>query len=198
MDNSIQIVEKPEWISWDDIHNLLWQAHAKNRENGVYMRYPSLPGDEIRQRVEGKGKMLVALLEGELVGTSALVFVDKSLWCGKGKYAYCCFDSVSPRLQGRGVYKKLCEEREKYAMATGVSRMLLDTNERNQREIMVVENAGFKRVDVKWWGDHLSIVFVKWLKGCPYSDFRCKFEFEKWKRSDKIKRILKSLLNKQS
>ena len=49
MDSSIQIIEKPDWVSWDEIHEVLWKAHENNRENGVFMSYPSLTGDEIKK-----------------------------------------------------------------------------------------------------------------------------------------------------
>ena len=193
MNSEIQTLEKPDWISWDDIHEVLWKAHAKNREKGIVMRYPSLPGEEIRKRVEGKGMMLVAISNGKLIGTSAVVFKDKSLWCGKGKYAYCCFDSVLPQLQGTGVYRKLCEKREELAKNEGISRMLLDTNESNNREKAVVVKAGFKPVDLVWWTDHYNVVFVKWLNGCPHSDFRCKLEFSLRKMMVKSKQFIKTL-----
>ena len=37
MNNDIQIVEKPDWISWDDIKKCLFDAHAINREKGINM-----------------------------------------------------------------------------------------------------------------------------------------------------------------
>ena len=193
LSDTSQITEKPEWVSWDDIHEVLWQAHSKNREEGVVMRYPSLPGEEIRKRVEGKGKMFVAILSEKLIGTSAVIFKDKSLWCGKGKYAYCCFDSVLPQLQGTGVYRKLCQKREEFVKNEGVSRMLLDTNESNNREKIVVVKAGFKPVDLVWWTDHYNVVFVKWLNGCPLSNFRCKLGFSVRKIMVKTKRFIKTL-----
>lgn len=42
----IEIVEKPEWVSWDDIHDVVWKAHENNRKKGVIMSYPSLPGEK--------------------------------------------------------------------------------------------------------------------------------------------------------
>ena len=181
MNSNIQIVEKPYWVSWDEIHEIVWKAHEKNREQGIFMRYPTLSGEEIRKRIEGKGKMLVAISDGTLIGTSAVVLKNKSIWCGKGKYAYCCFDSVLPEFQGTGVYKALCRRREIVAAAAGIDRMLLDTNESNVREVNVVLKNGFRRVSMKFWNDHYNIIFVKWLNGCPYSKHRCNYEYGKRK-----------------
>lgn len=191
MANSIQISEKPDWVTWDDIHDVLWRAHDKNRQNGITMRYPSLPGSEIRKRIEGKGKMLVAFEGNIIVGTAAIVFKEQNMWCGKGLYAYCCFDSVVPEKQGKGIYRLLCVQREKEAQLNGVSRMLLDTNEINQREIEVVLKNGFKKVSYRLWNDHYNIIFVKWLDGCPYSDFRCRMQFSLQKLKEKAKTLIR-------
>lgn len=177
MSNIIQIMEKPDWVTWDDIHDVLWRAHERNRENGIIMRYPSLPGNEIRKRIEGKGKMLVAFEGNKIVGTSAIIFKEQNMWCGKGQYAYCCFDSVVPTMQGKGVYRRLCNQREKEARSKGVGRMLLDTNEMNQREIDVVLRNGFKKVAYRFWNDHYNVVFVKWLEKCPYPTWYIKLRF---------------------
>lgn len=198
MNNDLQIIEKPDWVSWDDIHEILWEAHAENRAKGVYMRYPSLPGNEIRQRIEGKGKMFVAVEKEKLIGTAALVFKDKSLWCGKGTYGYCCFASVLPSKQGGGVYKALCDHREQLARNAGVDRMLMDTNENNKLECSIVKKAGYKPVGMSFWNDHYNIVFVKWLDGCPFSDFRCYMEFTRNKVVVKTKQFVRSLIKKRS
>lgn len=186
MSDCIQIMEKPDWVSWDDIHDVLWKAHERNRENGIIMRYPSLPGDEIRKRIEGKGKMLVAIEGNKIVGTSAIIFKEQNMWCGKGQYAYCCFDSVAPENQGKGIYRLLCVQREKEARLKGVERMLLDTNETNQREIDVVLRNGFKKVAYRFWKDHYNVVFVKWLDRSPFSD---KYINRKFKISKVLARI---------
>ena len=196
MTNIIQIMEKPDWVSWNDIHDVLWRAHEKNRENGITMRYPSLPGDEIRKRIEGKGKMLIAFEGNKIVGTSAIVFKEQNMWCGKGQYAYCCFDSVVPEKQGKGIYRLLYVQREKEAQLRGMDRMLLDTNETNQREIDVVLRNGFKKVAYRFWKDHYNVVFVKWLDDCPYSDFRCRIEFGLQKLKVKARTLVKSIHKK--
>ena len=168
MDSSIRIIEKPDWVSWDDIHEVLWDAHAENREKGVFMRYPSLSGEEIKQRIEGLGKMFVAVEGEKVIGTAALVYKTKSLWCGKGTYGYCCFASILPAYQGKGIYKGLSLQREQEARSNGVTKLIMDTNENNKKELSIVSQAGYKKVGYSFWKDHFNIVCVKWLDKCPY------------------------------
>ncbi|MBR5686545.1 MAG: GNAT family N-acetyltransferase [Prevotella sp.] len=193
--SEIKIVEKPDEVSWDEIHEVIWNAHAKNRENGVFMGNPSLPGEEIRKKVEGKGIMVVALDDHQLIGTAAIIKKRMKLWCGAEEYAYFCFDAVLPTHQGMGIYKKMNQLREETAKSYGMNKVALDTNKDNLREIEVVKKNGFKPVALRKYGDHYNIVFVKWFDGCPHSVFRLKFEFTiraiKLKTKAFIKRLIK-------
>ena len=178
MDPSIRISLKPESVSWDEIHQVIWQSHEENRRNGVVMRYPSLPGEEIRKRVGEEGKMLVALTEdGKLIGTGAVFPKKASLWFGKDTFAYCCFASVLPEYNGKGVYKEICRRQEEMAREMGLDKMLFDTHEKNSRNLGHSIKAGYRPVDVKFYGDHYNVVMVKWMDGCPYSDWVCAFHY---------------------
>lgn len=187
--NDIQIIERPESVSWDEIHKVLWSAHAQNRANGINMALPALPGDKIREIIGGRGKMLVAIVDGKVVGTAAIKIKPSNLWCGKGEYAYCCFASVLPEYNGLGIYKRLDIKREEIAKEMGLNRMLGDTNENNKRRLEIAHKAGYKFVDISIWKDHYNIVMVKWLNGCPYSDWYCKLQFNlhKWYRKIRFK-----------
>lgn len=198
MNSDIQIIEKPDWVTWDEIHDVLWMAHAENRNNGVVMRYPSLSGEEIRQKIEGNGKMLVAMDGNKVIGTAAIIVKAYHLWCGKGDYAYCCFASILPEYNGKGIYKALDLKREEFALSMQLTRMLGDTHENNKHRLDIAKKAGYKFIDYKYYRDHYNIVMVKWLHGCPYSEFRCKIEFLKRKLKVKIKQAKKSMLRKQS
>ena len=178
MDPSIKIMLKPESVSWDDIHEVIWQSHEENRRNGVVMRYPSLPGEEICKRVGPEGRMLVALTEeGKLIGTGAVLPKKASLWFGKDTFAYCCFASILPEYNGKGIYKEMCRRQEEMAREMGLDKMLFDTHERNSRNLGHSLKAGYKFVDVKYYWDHYSVVMVKWLDGCPYSDLQCSLHY---------------------
>ena len=198
MNTEINIIEKPDWVSWDEIHEVLWKAHADNRNNGVVMRYPSLSGEEICQKIEGHGKMFVALDGEKVVGTAALTIKQFSLWCGKGSYAYLCFASVLPEYNGKGIYKALSLRREELALSMGLVRIIGDTHENNKHRLDIAKKTGYKFVDYKYYKDHYNVVMVKWLNGCPYTEFRCKIEFLKRKLQVKIKQTTKSILRKQS
>lgn len=190
----VQIIEKPDWVSWDEIHEVLVKAHAQNRANGINMRKPTLPGEEIAKEIENDGKMFVAIDGEKVVGTAAVKRKKLNLWCGKGDYAYFCFASVLPEYSGQGIYKQLCIYIERESIKSGLSCVMFDTHEKNYRIGVINLRNGYKKVSYKCCGDHNNIIFVKWLKGCPYSDFRCWYEFHKRKMIMKAKTGIKSLI----
>lgn len=182
-----RIIEKPDSISWNQIHEVLWVAHARNRENGINMALPALPGDKIREKVEGHGKMLIAMDGEKVVGTGAILSLEKKIWCGNGKYSYFCFGSVLPEYEGHGIYKSMELEREKMSVEFGVNRILFDTHEKNRRKIAMAKKNGYFCVDIKVCKDHYNVVMVKWLNGCPYSYYYCKLQFILHKYFRKVK-----------
>ena len=189
----VQVIEKPEWVSWDEIHEVIWKAHEANRQQGINMRFPSLPGEEIRKRVEGNGKMFVALDGKKVVGTAAIRTKKMDLWCGKGEYAYLCFASVLPEYSGQGIYRQLYIYIERESTKNGLSRVMFDTHEKNTRMTEINLKHGYKKVSYKRYDDHYNIIFVKWLDGCPYSDSRCSVGFTIQKLRAKLKALLRGL-----
>lgn len=185
----IVIIEKPLWISWDNIHEVLWKAHAENREKGINMAYPSLPGDKIREKIEGHGKMFVALDGEKVVGSAAVIVKRAFLWCGRGNYAYCCFSAVLPEYAGKGIYRDFVRLQENEAVSMGFDKVMFDSHESNSRVLDVNRKNGYKAVDISIWKDHYNIVMVKWLNGCPYSDWYCYMQFyiHKWYRKLRFK-----------
>lgn len=188
--NGIHIIEKPDWMSWDEIHYVLWKAHAQNRERGMNMAFPALPSEKIREKIEeGHGKMLVALFDGVLVGTAAIKEKNTILWCGTHRCAYTCFIAVIPEYQRTGVYKSLCKRLEEEALSMRLSYMMFDTHELNHRMISINKKNGYIPVDVSVWKDHYNVVMVKWLNGCPYPNWYCTIQFliHKWYRKLRFK-----------
>lgn len=178
MDKSIRIQIKPDSVSWDDIHDVIWKSHEENRKNGIFMRYPSLPGSEIEKKLGGEGKMLVALTkEGKLVGTAAMMPKKAKFWFGEHVFAYCCFASILSEYNGRGIYKEMCRLQEEMARGAGLNMMMFDTHEKNYRNLCHSRKAGYKSVGLKFYRDHYNVIMVKWLDGCPYSSFRCSLNY---------------------
>lgn len=176
----IVVLERPEEITWEEISTVLKNAHSDNVSKGIILPYPALPPKELCKKTEGRGgKMIVALHKGKVVGTGAVAVIEKDLWCGKGKYAYCFLDAVLPEYMGQGIYRRIENWQENYARTVGVDRMLFDTHEDNKRMLHISEKNGYRRVEYRIKENRNSVVMVKWLNGCPYSRLKCAVTYYK-------------------
>lgn len=170
MDSEIQIMEKPGWVSWDLIHEVLWKAHSKNRENGVIMSYPSLSGEELKDMIGDHGKLFVAIDGKTVVGTLALIVKSGRKWYNSGQYGYLCFGAVLPEYSGKGIYRSLYQLAETTAKQMSLSVLTRDTNENNARMLKITKQEGYHFVEYRVHKDHSNIVRAKWLDQCPFTD----------------------------
>lgn len=177
MDSVLQIVDKPDWVSWDEIHDVLWKAHEKNREKGIIMAYPSLSGEEIKNKIGDSGKMFLAIDGKRVVGTLALIKKTGAQWYNSGQYGYLCFGAVLPECSGKGVYRSLYQLAEATAKQAGLRVLTRDTNENNARMLKITKQEGYHFVECKAYKDHFNIVRAKWLDKCPYPVWFIKLRF---------------------
>ena len=117
--------------------------------------------------------MYVALCDGKVIATGAVAIIEKNLWCGEGKYAYCFLASVLPGYNGMGAYRRIETEQEKYASSQGVKRCMFDTDERNHRMLEISKRNGYRLVEFRAREGRNSVVLVKWLEECPFSRLKC-------------------------
>lgn len=191
MEKGIVVIPKPSTMSWELISHLLRTAHQENVEKGVFMPYPFLEPEEIREKIESRnGVMFVAMVDDKLVGTGAVIILNAKLWCGSGQYGYHCFDAVLPEYAGKGVFKALASSQEEYVKAHHVDRIFFDTHEKNYRMIEVSGKSGYEFVEYRIRKDHNSVLMVKWFDRPPYSHFLCRMTFLKMKYMKKLRHLL--------
>lgn len=177
MESPIQIIEKPERVSWDEIHSVLWKAHEQNRQKGMYMSLPSKSAEDLQNYVEGKGKMFVALDGEKVIGTLALIVKEGTQWYNRGQYGYACLGAVLPECSGKGVFRALYDIMEAEAIRLQIPVITRDTHEGNARMLKISKQEGYHFVSYKACKDHFNIVRAKWLNGCPYPSWYIKFRF---------------------
>lgn len=170
--DEIRIVPKPDNISYDDIHELLVEAHKKNYKNGIVLRYSQMSGDEIMKILGDEGQSWVALDGDKLVGTTSVTFFQGKNWWNKGKkVAHGCFTGILNQYQGLGIMEELNQKKYDYIIEHGVDMTEGDTAETNHTVIKVFGKEGFKVVSYfAAKNNHYSVRIVKWINGCPFSD----------------------------
>lgn len=193
MDSEIKIIEKPDWVSWEDIKECLYEAHAVNRAMGINMAHYQWPADRIRESLGKNGFMLIALDGKKVVGTAGVGEKFGRNWYVRGqRYAYMCFAGVLPQYSGKGIFKMLEIKREEFAKQYGYDILVGDTHANNKHRLDMALNNGFRLVNYfrATSGDHYSVVYVKWLDDCPYSGFYCCWKYQ----LSKLKTILRTKL----
>jgi len=168
----IKVMEKPDWVSWDDIHKLLLAAHKKNFEKGIVMKYALMPGEEIMEKLGDEGMCWVALCGDKLVGTTSVTFFQGKAWWNKGqKVAHGCFTGILKEFQGIGITEEFNKKYREYIIQKGVYITEGDTAESNHIMRRIVEKNGHKTVSFYApSSNHYNVRFVKWINGCPFSD----------------------------
>lgn len=175
----IKVMVKPEHISFDQIHEVLEQAHSVNQKNGFVMATSALSGDAIRDRI-GKDGMCWVALDGErLVGTLSARMVKRDNWYAKGMIPDYMLAGVIPDYQGKHINSMLAQQLFDYAREKQYSIVELDTAENNTHAIEVYKHQGFVLVDylAKKDVDHYSVVMAKWIGDCPHSAGYCNMRY---------------------
>lgn len=177
---SVVVVEKPEYISFDKIHELLWRANKDNRDKGFILKTSELTGEQLKARLGTEGKCFVALDEGRLVGTISVRFMERNTWYARGRIADFMLFAIIPEYQKRHIGSLLFEKAFSYVRENGHSVVELDTAENNKNAINCYKHYGFKMVGYKAnpRGDHYSVIMAKWLNNCPFSNLYCLLRFE--------------------
>lgn len=177
--SEIKIMEKPDWISYEDIHDLLYRAHETNRAKGIVMKTSLLTGEELKHRIGDRGKCFVALDGDKLVGTSSYKVTKRDSWYVCGETIEKMLSGVDPDYKGMHISSMLHEAIEVVVKDEGYAVIETNTAEGNTLMQKINIKRGF--VYVSYFTpastDHYSVVMAKWLNGCPFSKKYCKFRF---------------------
>lgn len=174
---SLVITERPENITFEDIHQLLVISHKELAETkGLAMRAAAFDGNRLRNRVGPTGKTFVALDDGVLVGTVSIREIKRNSWYAHGKIAELISVGTLPEYRGKHIFTMLYKEALAYAKEKAYPLIELDTAEKNTNAIDVYQHLGFCLVDLKATkgSDHYSVVMAHWIGNASYSEALCK------------------------
>jgi GNAT superfamily N-acetyltransferase len=135
------ITPKPEYISWNEITDLLHLAYKERAKEGLFYGAYSQTADKTMQRV-GDGICLVALVENKLVGTGMVKFRTKR----KKKYSDLCQVGVHPAFKEQGIGTKLRSMCIELCKQYNVNVVYCDTSEKANFVIFWYLKAGWQKV----------------------------------------------------
>lgn len=178
--SEIQFMEKPDWVSWEDVCDCIHKANTVNDKKGFHMLFADITPDELKDKLKD-GKCFVALHNNKVVGTTSFIIRDLRKWYLRGKAIYYCYDGILPNYRGTDVYFGLSDIRDKYVRESGVKNHQFHTAEHNKSVIKINKIYGYKLVLLKPTGkgaDYYSVTMVRWDNGCPFSDKFLSFMFK--------------------
>lgn len=177
--SDIKYMLKPEWVSWNAIKECLVLAHESNSQKGFSMYNSTMSAHELEEYLKD-GYCFVAIQGDKVIGTNSLKICKTKAWWSTGSVGYECLTAITPEYRNTGAYFGLRKIRTEYAKKIGIKILQFDTHEDNKNVQMIDQRFGFKYVRYCAFPmtDYYSVVMVKWLDGCPYSDWYINFRFK--------------------
>jgi len=176
------ITEKPDSVTYQEISRVLREAHREHIRNGIVMRVPSLPPEELEKWVGPDGKCFVAMDGEQVVGTASYKVRAFRRWYCRGNAAELTMDGVLPEWQGKHILTMLNRAREEAILRMGFRVLYLDTAEENIRRLKIAEKEGFIPVDYLFPNSRSKgkyfVCMVKWADHSPFPRWYCRFRFQ--------------------
>ena len=177
----VEIVLKPNSVSWDEISQIVYNSHVNNREKGLDIRNANLTGDEIKESIGVDGRCFIARDTnlGIIIGTVSVAFHHLERWYAHGLFAYLTLDAVLPEWSGKHVFSRLSTERMEYIKGTGCEGIYIYIAENNKLRREIAKKEGFISVaiDRTDYNRHNYITYVKWFGEKPFCLFNIRVRF---------------------
>ncbi len=175
----IKVIPKPDWVSWEDIHELLLKANKTNEKRCFSMAGLTCSPEELEKQVEN-GMCVVALHGDKLVGVSACSFNCTQRWYNKNeKSARKFMSGIMKSYQGCGILGEIDTVLDNYIKNSGCGFIVASTAVMNTAVRKQAQLGGYKELTYISFPDTLyySVIFGKWLNECPFSDRYIRFRF---------------------
>lgn len=175
----IVVIPKPENISWEEIRNVIHQAHKSNFEKGIVMRTTTFTAEELKERVGPMGKCFVAMDGDQVIGTTSCCVGEVNHWFYHGRIMKWMLLGILPMYKGFNICTMLLQKVEEETKLQGCTTISFDTAEENTNMQKICLKKGFVYVDFIAFplSNHYSVEMLKWLDGCPFSKIYCFLRF---------------------
>ncbi len=173
----ITVIQKPDYITYEEIQNLLSRAHTSNIKSGLIYRTAIQSSDELRNKIGSNGRCFIAVMKDEndeyiLCGTITVCFIKINYWYYSGDVALIKLFGVDPSYKGKDVGKHLLDRAIKCAKQNNMDVVLLDSAEQNEIVYYMCIKKGFQLVDYCRYDSNnfITAVYAKFLNGSEVDD----------------------------
>ncbi len=177
----IRVLEKPEWVSWEEVATCIHIGQATNISEGFDQTFGHITAMELSRAVNG-GHCWVALNnDNKVVGTLSLTISKIKYWWYKGEAGLYCYETILPEYRHDSrVYFGLHGKIEAAVKQAGLKLVWATTAEQNKKMQSINKLKKWKIVQYSPSGppsNYYSVIMAKWINGCPYSDKKISFMF---------------------
>ena len=171
--------EKTEAVSFEQIAEVLHDAHQSNIEKGMQFASAFVTGEESREKVGKDGVIYLIREKNEIAAVGAIKYRQWNKWFCKDTL---CGDillvGVREKYKGYGLSKMMYHKLEeiifqKCEIAT------MNTAVNNTIMLQSRHHDGWRYVDFfsHKGVNFYSIMLAKWRDQCPYSDRECRYRY---------------------
>lgn len=181
--SQIIIIEKPDQISYEQIHELLYEAHAVNREIGFYVKTAYMSASELEAHVGADGKCFVAMDGDKLAGVIAGRIVNRDKWFARESFVEQILLAVHPSYRGRHIGTALHEKLVAFTEERGLRIIETQTAHKNKAAQSADKKWGFRPIGYYALPglDHYTVCLYKWIHNDGPSALNCRLHFIKTK-----------------
>ena len=177
--SEIQVLKKPDNISYEVIRSVIQEAHQQNIKKGLVTKTTTLSANEMEGEIGEDGVCFVAMDGDKVAGTMSCKEGVIRGWFHNGKTCKLLLLGVLPAYQGKGITSMLFTAVEEEAKQRGFNTLFLDTPEGNKNARQIFKRKGYKHVGYfAAKTGHYSVFLMKWLDDCPFSDRYCSFRYQ--------------------
>jgi len=193
MKNEIRFLKKPNNISFDSIHQVLWAAHESTRAKGMQFNTAEMSGQELEKYINAhNATCYVAMIGNKIVGTNTCYLNRVNNGPIQGLFVKEVLVGVLPEYKGQGIYSKLYELAVDYAKENNTDGLMTTTFAKNKKMQQIKKKQGFIYTRHFINNGHFSVGGYLCFNGLPRSKTYYKLYFLK----RKAKSYCKLLINK--
>lgn len=175
--DDIVIIPKPDYISWEEITQLLHLGYSERANEGLKYSATHQSVEKTIERAEN-GVCIVALLDGKMIGTETYNLIERKKlkwkrWFYDDQYYYMHSLTVHPDYKRRGIGLKIRTYIKDEAIKNKIGSLISDTSEQADWLISWYDRVGHKKVGyVSHPGtNYYSVIMRTPINGKIYPDW---------------------------
>ena len=144
MKSEIRFLKKPSCVSFDMIHEVLWEAHESTRANGMQFITAQMSGKELEEYINTHDATCYVAMHGDkVIGTNSCYLYYASSGPIKGCFAKEVLVGILPEYKGQGIYSQLFDLAVTYAKENKADGIITTTMAKNKKMQQIKKKQGF-------------------------------------------------------